>query len=328
MEDCVRSMAACDHPDTEIIVVDDRSEDGTGEALRRLAAELGITVLHLPENVGKKHALVRACEIARGDVLVFTDSDCVIAPDAVGRCVRALVRHPELGAVSGHCRALNADASLLARMQDVWYEGQFRIAKAAEASFGSVSCVSGPLAAFRRDAVFNYLPAWANDTFLGAPFRFATDRQLTGYVLGQAWQGRALKDAHRASPFVTARDYPEREWRVGTSVRRWCGPTSPRGCGPSCGSRSGGRRASSGTCSSPVPSCGAGAPARPRSTTGTSCGWSRRPSWSPGTCCGRRCADSARSPSCTCAVSSLRAARGAWRTRWTTPATPAGATAR
>ncbi|MGI5471543.1 glycosyltransferase family 2 protein [Streptomyces sp. CA-132043] len=215
IEDCVRSMAASDQPRTQIVVVDDHSEDGTAEVLERLRDELGVTVLRLPENVGKKHALVRACEIADGDVLVFTDSDCVLAPDALRRCVDALVRHPELGAVSGHCRALNADAGLLARAQDVWYEGQFRIAKAAEASFGSVSCVSGPLAAFRRDAVYNYLPAWAADRFLGAPFRFATDRQLTGYVLGQLWRGEALKRAYRDSPFVAGHDYPARKWRVG-----------------------------------------------------------------------------------------------------------------
>ncbi|MFD0431705.1 glycosyltransferase [Streptomyces zhihengii] len=169
IEECVRSMAGSDLPGVEIVVVDDASRDGTGDILRRLAAELGITVVHLTENVGKKHALVRACARADGDVVVFTDSDCVLAPDAVRRCVTALVRNPHLGAVSGHCRALNTDASLLARIQDVWYEGQFRVAKAAESAFGSVTCVSGPLAAFRRDAVWNYLPAWAEDRFLGAP---------------------------------------------------------------------------------------------------------------------------------------------------------------
>ncbi|MFE3634586.1 glycosyltransferase [Streptomyces sp. NPDC059168] len=223
IEACVRSMAAVDYPDLQIVVVDDASEDGTGELLERVAPELGIALIRLEDNVGKKAALVRACEVADGDVLLFTDSDCVVAPDAVTHCVAALVRHPELGAVSGHCRALNADSSLLARVQDVWYEGQFRISKAAEASFGSVSCVSGPLAAFRREAILNYLPAWAQDTFLGAPFRFATDRQLTGYVLGQAWCGKALKERHADSPFVRDHDHPERAWQVGytRSARVW-----------------------------------------------------------------------------------------------------------
>ncbi|MGW0860648.1 glycosyltransferase family 2 protein, partial [Streptomyces sp. NPDC002690] len=215
IEECVRSMAASDCPRVRIIVVDDFSTDGTRDILVRLRDELGITVMLLDENVGKKHALVAACERVDAEIVAFTDSDCVLAPDALRRCVDALARHPRLGAVSGHCRALNAGATLLTSIQDTWYEGQFRISKAAESAFGSVSCVSGPLAVFRRDAIHNYLPAWAGDRFLGAPFRFATDRQLTGYVLGQAWIGRALKDRYRDSPFVSGEDHPERRWQVG-----------------------------------------------------------------------------------------------------------------
>lgn len=223
IEACVRSMALCDYDDLQVIVVDDMSEDGTREVLARLEAELGITVLFLEKNLGKKFALVEGCRLADGEILAFTDSDCVLAPDALGRCVRALVEHPELGAVSGHARALNAGRTMFTKAQDVWYEGQFRVAKAAESTFGSVTCVSGPLAVFRRDAIYNYLPAWAGDRFMGAPFRFATDRQLTGYVLGQRWKGRKLKQQYADSAFVTEQDYPEREWRIGyvQSAKVW-----------------------------------------------------------------------------------------------------------
>ncbi|MYT09501.1 MULTISPECIES: glycosyltransferase [Streptomyces] len=223
IEACVRSMAGSDYPNLQIVVVDDASTDGTPAVLRRLARELPLRVLYLEHNVGKKHALVRAAELADGDILAFTDSDCVLAPDALRRCVTALALHRELGAVSGHARALNADESVLSKAQDVWYEGQFRVAKAAEATFGSVSCVSGPLAVFRRDAIVNYLPAWAGDRFLGGEFRFATDRQLTGYVLGQKWKGRKLKAQYADSPFVTERNHPELPWRIGyvQSAKVW-----------------------------------------------------------------------------------------------------------
>jgi cellulose synthase/poly-beta-1,6-N-acetylglucosamine synthase-like glycosyltransferase len=231
IEACVRSMANSAYPALQVIVVDDGSTDGTVEVLRRLEAELSITVVYLPENRGKKRALTAGAVLAHGEILAFTDSDCVIAPDAVTRCVRALVAHPELGAVSGHARALNADATILTRAQDTWYEGQFRVLKAAEAVFGSVTCLSGPLAVFRRDAIYNYLPAWAEDTFLGEEFRFATDRQLTGYVLGQKWIGRRLKHRYGESDFIAEVDYPERLWRVGyvRSARVWTiVPASPR----------------------------------------------------------------------------------------------------
>ena len=214
IEECVRSMAASDYPDLEVVVVDDASTDGTAARLSELAEELGFRCVLLEENVGKKRALVAGAAFATGEVIAFTDSDCALAPDAVRRCVAALVAHPSLGAVSGHARALNADATLLTRIQDTWYEGSFRIVKAAESTLGSVTCVSGPLAVFRRDAIWNYLPAWAADRFLGGEFRFATDRQLTGYVLGQRWKGPRLKQRH-PDPLFTGEDHPEREWRVG-----------------------------------------------------------------------------------------------------------------
>lgn len=222
IDQCVASMTGSDYPRLQVIVVDDASDDGTTARLRELQTRHDFTLVTLPERVGKKKALVAGLRQATGEVIAFTDSDCVLAPDAVRRCVAALVAHPGLGAVSGHARALNSEATLLSTIQDTWYEGSFRVSKAAESTFGSVTCVSGPLAVFRRDAIWNYLPAWAADRFLGAEFRFATDRQLTGYVLGQAWIGSGLKSAHADSPFL-AIDHPERRWQVGyvRSAKVW-----------------------------------------------------------------------------------------------------------
>jgi cellulose synthase/poly-beta-1,6-N-acetylglucosamine synthase-like glycosyltransferase len=214
IENCLNSLVWSSYEPKEVIVIDDCSTDGTAELLRALVTDLGIKLISLDRNVGKKRALVEGAKLAQGEIFVFTDSDCTLAPDAIERCVLALRTHPDIGAVSGHARALNADVNLLTRMQDVWYDGQFGVQKAAESVFGSVTCVSGPLAVVRREAVMNYLPAWVNDRFAGAPFRFATDRQLTGYVLGQAWIGARLKAAYADDPLVTDVDYPARKWRV------------------------------------------------------------------------------------------------------------------
>ena len=211
---CVTSVLNSDYPNLELIVVDDASNDGTPEVLGNLAHTYGFQLICLDKNVGKKRALTRAAECARGRIFVFTDSDCVISPYAITQCVKALVADPTIGAVSGHARALNCNKTLLTRIQDTWYDGQFAVAKAAESVFGTVTCVSGPLAVFRRRAVYSYLPAWAGDRFLGREFKFATDRQMTAYVLGQQWIGKRLKRKFASSPFVRTRNCPERHWRV------------------------------------------------------------------------------------------------------------------
>lgn len=214
IERCVASLLDIDYPDIEVIVVDDASTDGTAELLEELAARRPFHLIRLEENVGKKRALTTGVRRSRGEILVFTDSDCIVAPDVAHRLVTAFLDDPELGGLSGHARASNADTNLLTKVQDVWYDGQFGVAKAAEAVFGSVTCVSGPLAAFRREAIASYLPAWANDRFAGREFRFATDRQLTGYVLCEPWAGERLKEEYAFDPLVD-RSLPVRRWKVG-----------------------------------------------------------------------------------------------------------------
>jgi hypothetical protein len=98
VEAAVRSLLAQDLPDLEIVAVDDRSTDGTGALLDRLAAEdPRLAVLHvtaLPEGwLGKNHACQAGADRARGDWLLFTDGDVVFAPDALRRALAAARAH-------------------------------------------------------------------------------------------------------------------------------------------------------------------------------------------------------------------------------------------
>ncbi|MBT3279753.1 MAG: glycosyltransferase [Phycisphaerales bacterium] len=81
IEVCVRSFLAQDYPDFQVIAVNDRSGDATGEILDRIAAEDDrLTVIHvtdLPEGwKGKPHAMHLASQQADGELLLFTDADC------------------------------------------------------------------------------------------------------------------------------------------------------------------------------------------------------------------------------------------------------------
>ena len=219
---CIASMAAQTYPNTELIVVDDASTDNTRGVLRELAKNYPMTLVELPSNHGKKGALAAGVLQSSGTIMAFADSDTVWAHDALEMAVPIFIADDEVGAVSGHCRALNGDTNILTRIQDTWYEGQFSVRKAFESVFGAVTCVSGPLAFFRRSAVYNYMSAWEADTFLGQEFRFATDRTLTAYVLGGSYLGPRVLPRHADSPFA-APEYPSRDWKIvySKSTRAW-----------------------------------------------------------------------------------------------------------
>ena len=217
---CVESIVNQTYKNLEIIVMDDGSTDGTPDVLRALKAEFGIKAYRLPVNLGKKKAIEAAIRHATGEIFAFVDSDSVLAPDAIERLVAAFNAHPDAGAVSAHGRALNADKNLLTKLQDTWYEGQFRLSKGLESVYGAVTCASGCLSAFRREAIEPHIHVWANDRFLGKEFRFATDRTMTGHVLRER-TAKEARDAPAAANGGT--NETPRRWDVlySASARVW-----------------------------------------------------------------------------------------------------------
>jgi glycosyltransferase involved in cell wall biosynthesis len=97
LESAVATLLQQDYPDLQIILVDDRSTDGTGEIIERLAHEdpriRAVHVETLPQGwLGKVHALHRGVEQASGDWLLFTDADVHFAAGTLRRAV-ALALH-------------------------------------------------------------------------------------------------------------------------------------------------------------------------------------------------------------------------------------------
>ncbi len=222
IERCILSLTNQTYRNKEIIFVNDGSVDGTAKILDKYAKQGLIKVIH-QKNSGKKRALGNAMRRARGTIFAFSDSDSTWAPDALEKIVPILKHYPKVGAVSGHFRLQNSADNFLTRVQDSWAEGQFSIRKAFESYFGSVTCVSGPLAVFRKESIYNYIPAWEQDTFLGQEFRFATDRTLTGYLLGSKFIGKKVRKKYYDSSFNYNLEYKDRNWKIvySKSARSW-----------------------------------------------------------------------------------------------------------
>ncbi|MCA9118666.1 MAG: glycosyltransferase [Planctomycetaceae bacterium] len=86
------SLLQLDYDELEILVVNDRSTDRTGEILERIASEHPqLTVAHLHELpagwLGKNHALYYGATRATGELLLFTDADVVMEPTVLRRAV-------------------------------------------------------------------------------------------------------------------------------------------------------------------------------------------------------------------------------------------------
>jgi glycosyltransferase involved in cell wall biosynthesis len=88
LAECLGSIGRQTYPRLEVLIVDDRSTDRTGEIARSCANQdpriRVLTIEHLPAGwTGKTHALQRAADQARGEWLWFMDADTLHAPQSL-----------------------------------------------------------------------------------------------------------------------------------------------------------------------------------------------------------------------------------------------------
>ena len=106
LEDCLQALRHQDYKGAwEVIVVDDRSTDSTGQIVCRQMAgwdrlRLVSAITPPPFPCPKKSALAQGIAISQGELLLFTDADCRPPPGWIGSTVRHFTQG--VGLVAGY----------------------------------------------------------------------------------------------------------------------------------------------------------------------------------------------------------------------------------
>jgi glycosyltransferase involved in cell wall biosynthesis len=125
--------------DYEVIVVDDGSTDSTGE----VAAREGVMVIQ-QDKAGPAAARNNGAKSARGEILVFTDSDCVPAHDWLEILVKPLEDDQVTGVKGTY---LTSQKEVIARFVQLEYESKYhRMQKLPR-----LDSIDTNSAAYRRD---------------------------------------------------------------------------------------------------------------------------------------------------------------------------------
>ncbi len=98
---CLEALCGQVRPADEVVLVDNGSTDGTGQVARSFQARLpGLRVVE-ELRPGEAAARNRGVTEASGDVVAFTDADCVPRPDWLAWVVRTFTEDPSCHAVAG-----------------------------------------------------------------------------------------------------------------------------------------------------------------------------------------------------------------------------------
>jgi len=149
---CLEALFSQSFPERlyEVIVVDDGSNDSTPSVVKAFPVKY-----IRQENAGPASARNRGAQAARGEIILFTDADCVPRRDWIGEMTRPFEMDPEVAAVKG--AYVTEQQSIAARFAQIEFEERFKLLSRAE----TIDMVDTYSAGFRRDV---FLAAGGFDT--------------------------------------------------------------------------------------------------------------------------------------------------------------------
>lgn len=134
IEACLTGVDAQDYPNLECILVDDASTDGMAALSVR---SRDVRLLTLDRRSGPAAARNAGAELARGDILFFTDADVVLDAQALLIAARCLGRDERIAAVFGSYDAEPGDPAYLSQYRNLLHHWVHQHSAAEASTFWS-----------------------------------------------------------------------------------------------------------------------------------------------------------------------------------------------
>ena len=115
---CLRALQAHQQIALQIIIVDNASQDATPELFGKLE---GVAIIRNHENVHFLHAANQGASFAKGQYVLFLNSDAIVQKNALSYALRALEDNDQVGAVGG--KLILPNGQLQEAGSIIWHDG-------------------------------------------------------------------------------------------------------------------------------------------------------------------------------------------------------------
>jgi len=112
---CIESVLQSDYDNFEVVVVDDGSEDRSVEIIKKYPCKL----IALRNHYGTSRARNEGALNSTGEILFFTDSDCLLEKDTLKRVNESFERHGSGCIISGTYTLLPYDKDFFSTFQSI-----------------------------------------------------------------------------------------------------------------------------------------------------------------------------------------------------------------
>jgi len=145
----IKNTLALNYPNMEILIGDDGSTDKTAEIVAQF---LDIRLIKKEKNEGKAAMLNNLCEVAKGEIFLFSDANTMLESTALENML-TLFADEKVGCVCGQL-ALKDESGT--NLESVYWKGESKL-KQLESNFGAVMGSNGALYAIRAE-LYSELP--------------------------------------------------------------------------------------------------------------------------------------------------------------------------
>jgi GT2 family glycosyltransferase/MoaA/NifB/PqqE/SkfB family radical SAM enzyme len=210
---CLAAAFAVHHRPVEVIVVDDASTDDSVEVVRRYPCRL----IRLARHGGAARARNAGAAEARGEVLFFTDADCLLQPDTLTRACRVLAAAGPRAAVGGTYTRLPHDRSFFSAFQSVFIRDA-ETKRAGSPDYLATHALAIDAEAFRESGGFpeTFLPILEDVAFSHrlkrAGYRLVLDAAIEVQHIFNFTLGRSLANAYTKAHYWTMYSLANRDW--------------------------------------------------------------------------------------------------------------------
>jgi hyaluronan synthase len=187
-----------DNP-TEVIIVVDVDDTEVIERLKEYESDCRVRVIPFKHN-GKRSAMGVGIRHARGEILVFADSDTAWEPGLL-HAVQMPFVDPRVGGVSTRQNVFMRESSIWRIIADWLINTRYLDYVPIESLVGAVPCISGRTAAYRASVIRPVHHMLEREIFFGRQCIAGDDGRLTWLTLAQGYKTVYQSNARAWSMF-------------------------------------------------------------------------------------------------------------------------------